>query len=294
MKMQKFGIEIETIGKGREAVARAIQTVVGGTVRYAGGTLDAWEVEDSQARVWQVMKDGSLNAPGHLQAEIASPILGYADLPVLQEAVRAVRAAGARVDESCGIHVHVDAAPFTGKTLGNLAKIVFKQDALIEKALGIAESRRRRFAKPVAREMIEKIQAKKPKAVADLKVIWYGRNETGFTHYDPSRYHGLNLHNLWYRPASASIEFRWFNGSLHAGEIRANIVFCLALCAKALASRSAQAAARAFDPRSAKYDFRVFLLSLDLIGEEFRNVRAHLLKRLPGSAAWKFGQPVAA
>ncbi len=36
----------------------------------------------------------------------------YADLETLQEVVRAVRKAGAKVDASCGIHIHVDAARF--------------------------------------------------------------------------------------------------------------------------------------------------------------------------------------
>jgi hypothetical protein len=48
---------------------------------------------------------------------------------------------------------------------------------------------------------------------------------------------------------------------------------------------------RAYSAQSAKYDFRVFLLGLRLIGDEFETARFHLLKRLPGSAAWKNGRP---
>jgi len=36
MKTLRFGIEIETIGQTRAAVAQAIQTVVGGTVQHVG------------------------------------------------------------------------------------------------------------------------------------------------------------------------------------------------------------------------------------------------------------------
>ena len=51
----KFGIEIETIRRTRQAVAEAICTVVGGTVRHVGqpACYDPWEVTDAQGRVWK-------------------------------------------------------------------------------------------------------------------------------------------------------------------------------------------------------------------------------------------------
>ena len=42
--------------------------------------------------------------------EMVTPKLTYAELPKLQECVRQVRHAGAKVNNTCGIHVHVDAA----------------------------------------------------------------------------------------------------------------------------------------------------------------------------------------
>ncbi|MFP2903034.1 VrlE, partial [Corallococcus sp. 4LFB] len=54
-----------------------------------------------------------------------------------------------------------------------------------------------------------------------------------------------------------------------------------------LASKAASSKRRDFNPATAKYDFRVFLLHLGLIGEEFKTARLHLLKKLEGSAAWK-------
>ena len=106
MKTLRFGIEIETIGQTRERVAQAIQQVVGGTVHYAGypACYDPWNVTDARGRTWKVMADSSLSADKTRQAEVVSPILTYEDIPELQEVVRAVRRAGARVDSTCGIH----------------------------------------------------------------------------------------------------------------------------------------------------------------------------------------------
>ena len=75
--------------------------------------LDPWEIQDPRGRVWKVVSDASLtSAPPNLRAEIVSPILRYEDMNELQEVVRAVRRAGAKVDAKCGLHCHVDAAPF--------------------------------------------------------------------------------------------------------------------------------------------------------------------------------------
>ncbi|MCA9605569.1 MAG: amidoligase family protein, partial [Myxococcales bacterium] len=84
-----------------------------------------------------------------------------------------------------------------------------------------------------------------------------------------------------------TVEYRYFDSTLHAGKVKAYIQFCLALSAKAIGAKRAVSARRAFDPSTSKYDFRCFLLRLGLIGPEFKTARLHLLARLGGSAAWK-------
>jgi len=286
-----FGIEIETVKRTRERVARAIHSVTGGEIRHVGSPaiFDPWEVTDEQGRTWKVVSDGSLiNVPGHLRAEVVSPVLAYEDIPTLQEIIRAVRRCGAKIDSRCGIHVHADATPFDGRTLANLAKIIYKQEALILTALGVNENRQRNYSKPVSDDLIKKIERNRPKTKDQLNRIWYGYHNRRPQHFDSSRYHGVNLHNVWYR---GTVEFRWFEGTLHAGKVKAYIQLVLAVAAKALNGRAASSRKRSFDPRSARYDFRVFLLHLGLIGDEFKTARKHLLAALPGDSAFKRGRP---
>ena len=88
-----------------------------------------------------------------------------------------------------------------------------------------------------------------------------------------------------------TVEFRLFNGTTHAGEVKTHIILCLAIAAKAKTAACASSKKqRPYNPASAKYDLRVFLLRLGLIGPEFKNTRMHLMKRMPGSAAWKDGR----
>ena len=98
----------------------------------------------------------------------------------------------------------------------------------------------------------------------------------------------MNLHNVWYR---GTVEFRWFEATLHAGKVKAYIQLVLAVATKALNGRAASSRKRRFDPRSARYDFRVFLLHLELIGDEFKTARKHLLAALPGDSAFRLGRP---
>nr|WP_240191670.1 amidoligase family protein [Desulfoprunum benzoelyticum] len=136
--------------------------------------------------------------------------------------------------------------------------------------------------------MIQRIEQHRPRTKDQLNRIWYGYHNRQPQHYDNSRYHGVNLHNVWYR---GTVEFRWFEATLHAGRIKAYLQFCLAVAAKALNGRAASSRKRDFDPQSAKYDFRVFLLHLGLIGDEFKTARKHLMANMPGDAAFKNGRP---
>ena len=283
MKTLRFGIEIETVGQTREVVARAIHSVLGGHLRG-----DAVLAPDG--RTWRVVHDGSLSG-GTRSGEIVSPILTYADLETLQEIVRAVYKAGCRADASTGIHIHVDGASLDARAATNLVKMINKQERILERALGVTPARLGRFCRPIDPAFMARLEAARPRTLADVSRAWYGHDNARPTRYDQSRYHGLNLNSLFFR---GTVEFRYFNGTLHAGKVKAYIQLVLALTAKALASKSTSSKKRAFSEASAKYDFRVFLLGLGLIGDEFKTARLHLLEHLSGSAAWKNGRPTRA
>ncbi|MDR2142539.1 MAG: amidoligase family protein [Deltaproteobacteria bacterium] len=280
-----FGIEIETVKRTREQVATTIQTVVGGTILHLGGHYDAWAVFDGQGREWKVVSDSSLTLVDKMyQSEVVSPILTYADLPQLQEVARALYNTGSRIDRTCGIHVHVGAQNATVKGLVNLTKLVYKQENLMFEAMGVDAVRKEKYCQPVSSELIAKLERTKPKSREDLNRVWYGHYNPSPEHYDTSRYHGFNMHNVFFRN---TIEFRYFNSTLHAGRIKAYVQFCLCLFAKAMNANSASAKQTALT-ESAKYDFRVFLLKLGMIGDEYKTARLHLTQRLAGSSSRKY------
>jgi len=281
-KTIRFGIEMETVGLGRDKVAAAVRSVTGGTItRDFNHVYDRYLVTMADGRIWTVMRDGSLNNVNGANggAEIVSPICTYSDMATVQEIARAVRKAGAKVDGSCGIHVHLDGARFAPKQAANLVNLAHKWDNFL--TLALDNGRRARWCAPVNPATIQQIRdAWASLDDATLNTIWYGRRNTNPQHYDPSRYQGMNLHNIWYR---GTVEFRHFNGTLHAGEIRAYICLALGMGSQALrASRMIKPDRRPVVASKAKYDWRVALIHFGLIGDEFKNVRHHLLARMTG------------
>ena len=115
-----------------------------------------------------------------------------------------------------------------------------------------------------------------------LEYIWYNGPSGRYQHYGETRYHGLNLHSVF---SKGTIEFRLFNSTLHAGEIKSYIQLCLAISHQALVQKSASRIKT--QSSNEKYTFRVWLLRLGLIGDEFKTARHHLLKNLEGNIAWK-------
>lgn len=276
MKVLRFGMEIETVGITRDALARAIHSVVGGTVRGD-------QVQDARGRVWRAVPDGSLSS-GFYSGEVVTPILEWGDIETLQQVIRALRAAGARADASCGIHIHVDGSRFDAKSLTNLVKLVNKQERLIEHALKIDPRRRQRYCRPIDQDFLARLERQPARALDEVKTAWYGRYVGRVDRYDQSRYHGLNLNSFFYR---GTIEWRSFNSVLHAGKAKAYLHLVLAIAAMALEAKRAVSTKREFNPATARYDFRCFLLRLGFIGAEFKSTRKHLMEHLGGSAAWK-------
>jgi len=207
-------------------------------------------------------------------------------METLQTVVRALRGAGARVTVSSGIHVHVDASTLDVRSISNLCKLWNRQERVISRALDNA-GRRTWCREENSDGLVDRIVADKPQTLEDLAKAWYGTEDTTYRtgrHYDSSRYHALNLHNLWYRRPNGTVEFRCFNSTLHAGKVRAYVCLCLGMVARAKAARSVQVDRRPLDETTVKYDMRQFMIKIGLVGAEFKSVRKHLLAKLPGSS----------
>lgn len=111
-----------------------------------------------------------------------------------------------------------------------------KPESLLIDALNLDRSRINHYCRTVDPEFLQRLNRKKPKTMSGLADIWYqdsygSRN----IHYNPTRYHMLNLHATF---TKGTVEFRLFQfdnpgdgrkGGIHAGQLRTYIQLCLAL-----------------------------------------------------------------
>lgn len=301
IKDQCFGVEVEMTGITREQAARALAEYFGTTPSYYGGVYDTWKVCDPEGKEWKLMSDASIDGevwtgteyvPNDIKdyrVEMVTPKLTYAELPKLQECVRRVRKIHAKVNNSCGIHVHVDASNHNRQSLKNLIGIMYSKEDILFKALQVNEDRAAQWCQKVREPMLRQARTLSSDETSDLtqlENIWYegfegdGRNR--HDHYNRSRYYALNLHSTFYR---GTVEWRCFNSTLHAGKVAAYVNLCLAISAQAIAQRST--VMRKTHSENELFTFRVWLVRLGLNGEEFKHTRDHLLAHLEGDRAWR-------
>lgn len=299
IKSQRFGVEIEFTGITREKAANLVARMLGGVASYpARNCYHTRTVEDNKGRTWKVMRDSSINPERNdgttdysdeYRVELVTPPLNYEDIETLQEIIRVLREAGGKANSSCGIHVHVDGANHNADSLRRLTGIFNSRQDLFYEALNIGH-RANTWCKKTDPKLFQTMKKDKHLTTRKLEVIWYSdanhqyRGGIDHSHYNNTRYQGLNLHAFF---TKGTVEFRLFNGTMHAGKIKAYIQFCLALSAWAITAND-NVKFNNIDSYTAEQKVKImnsFLTKrLGLTGEEFKTCRHHLLKPLKDAA----------
>ncbi len=299
LKNQLFGVEVEMTGITREKAAAIVAEVLGTTASKPDSTCyETRIIADQAARKWKVMRDGSIssiqsdnsNSPiDEYKVELVTPPLNYTDIELLQNIIRKLRENGARTNTSCGIHVHVDGANHTPNSLKRLINFMVARQDLIYEALEI-KSRGERWCQKLSANLLKEMKSCTELSRNDAERIWYSPANDGYIsgidhqHYNPTRYHGVNLHSYF---SNGTVEFRLFNSTLHAGKIKAYIQFCLAVSAWAITD-TGKVIFKSMDnytPVQKVTIMRNILTNrLGLYGDEYKTCRLHLMAPLKKAA----------
>lgn len=299
LKNQKFGVEIEMTGITREKAANLVAEILGSTSsRPAAGCYHTRTIRDAKRRAWKVMRDSSIepvrNDNTHesideYKVEFVTPPLNYEDIDLLQNIVRKLRKNGATVNNSCGIHIHVDGANHTPESLKRLVTFFISRQDLIYEALEIG-ARESSWCRKVNANILNEMKKHKSLTKDIVESIWYSPANDGYTgsidhqHYNRTRYHGINLHSYF---TKGTVEFRLFNSTLHAGKIKAYIQFCLALSAWSIQSND-KAVFRSMkdytDQQKVTIMRNILTRRLGLYGEEFKTCRLWMMTPLKKNA----------
>lgn len=197
---RNFGIEIEAYNCSKQKLAQEL-TAAGIKVK-----VEDYNHIDSQER-WKITSDGSLT--GNQSFELVSPILhGEEGLKDLEKVCWVLELCDVKVNNSCGLHIHMDAAGFTLQTWKNLALSYKRLENVID-AFMPSSRRNNRFCQGFAH--ITETQIKTAGTITDLRRA-----------FGNDRYRKVNLEAY---ARHRTVEFRQHSGTTNFTKMSAWIYF---------------------------------------------------------------------
>lgn len=197
---RNFGVEIEACNCTRERLAREL-TAAGINVQVEGYN------HTDHTDHWKLVTDSSLS--GNNTFELVSPILhGEQGLEELEKVCWVLDLCNAKVNDTCGLHVHMDAAEFDLATWKNLILTYKRLEGVIDNFMPRSR-RNNRYCKALS--TITETSIKSARSISDLR--------TAFFH---NRYHKVNLEAY---ARHRTVEFRQHGGSTNFTKMSAWIHF---------------------------------------------------------------------
>lgn len=197
---RNFGIEIEAYNCTRERLAREL-TAAGINVQVEGYN------HTDHTDHWKLVTDSSLS--GNNTFELVSPILhGEQGLEELEKVCWVLDLCNAKVNDTCGLHVHMEAAEFDLSTWKNLILTYKRLEGVIDNFMPHSR-RNNRYCKALT--AITENSIKHARNIGDLRAAFFH-----------NRYHKVNLEAY---ARHRTVEFRQHGGSTNFTKMSAWIHF---------------------------------------------------------------------
>lgn len=213
-----FGVEIEFYGTTvselkEELKAQNIKAVFEG---YTHTTTSHWKI----------VTDASVTSTGTgrtVGLEIVSPVLcGLDGIVQLQKVCEALNKAGAKVDRTCGLHIHLDARDLELKDWKNIIIFYYNYQDAIDMLL------------PKSRRGTRNSYCKR-RSESELRDIQKAKTIDGLMSATWDRYKGVNTQSYL---RHGTIEFRQHSGTIEFEKIVEWLQFCLAVINKCKSLKS--------------------------------------------------------
>ena len=223
----KFGIEIECFGCTRTAIKdELIKHCINADIQ----TYNHVTVEGQ----WKITLDGSVTSDGtdlimDLHGNmvmkgievVSPPLYGVEGLKELHTVLDVLNKLGAKVDKSCGLHIHLDSTHLTTNNTKNILVMYYNNQQLIDKLIHSDRAAgSSKFCQAIEKEQLEKVRGAATKEMIGI--------------YMRTRHKVVNARA--YRRHVNTIEFRQHHGSLDYDEIvnwltflQMMLVYCVSL-----------------------------------------------------------------
>ncbi len=195
-----FGVEIETT-----IPAGSLSVPVG----YHGRGNPIPELSG-----WLADADPSIlvTTRGHIQCEFVSPVFkGTEGLKQLIRDLAFIKSIGAKINESCGLHIHVGFDKSNTVSMAKLATLVSNFEKAIYATTGTKKREQGRWCNGLKR---------------------HGNAETALNASRMNRYHVANFGTV-----KPTVEFRAFGATLNASKLVGYVRMCLGLVERALLAK---------------------------------------------------------
>lgn len=249
MDKHGFRFQMQVTGRERKEVAGLIANYFGVQAAYQGTRGFGYLITEPSGREWLVDKTGAVVTQSVAEDNVAEM---FAVLKALEEN-------GAEAVGQASVTVTTEG--HNGVTLRNMVNLLAAKEQLIAKAMGSASQ------SLIAPAMVTAVNAVRLKAVEDFLEAAGGEESPGLA------------------ITRDTIAFRWFAATLNPEVIQAYIQFALAVNEMALAQK--HSSPHETDTINEKYTFRVFLLRLGFIGEDYSASRKIFLDRLSGNGSFR-------
>ena len=207
MSNRTYGVEIELIGLTQE---RAVEIL-----RSEGIDAGFW---GGNARYWIIKTDSSVHdLAGGRGIEIVSPVLkGKAGLEQIRKVASALEANGARINKTCGLHVHVGARDLSALHVQSILNRYSTFESVIDSMMPVSRrANHNHFCLPIAEIIRWDSRELLTKPWPDLVDM---ARSVG------SRYYKVNV-SAYLR--HGTIEFRQHSGTVNPEKIINWVLFCL-------------------------------------------------------------------
>jgi len=245
-------IQVSLDGRKRKELAIAVGTILGAPVSYKGPPTYEFEVGKAS-----IGRDGSIslkNARAVTENRLLEGLQERGFMPILTEDAKNLLSRDSSNDAEVSWD---DGLPFT--------EVARKEDAELPDSTTIQ----------MPLDGFDETALQNLRLLVDSKALLIQK--------------AMEIADMPIVKTEISIDFPWFERILSAEEFTAYSHFIAALCD--MAKRQKRVVATEKPTENEKFTFRLFLVRLGLIGDEYADTRRILLRNLSGNGSWKDSEP---
>lgn len=249
----------------RKEIVKVLGEHLGVKPKYMGVPSLAYQIETA-GETYIIDRAGKITNSEGIELEIEA-ILN----PIVEEKINEVTEDEETITESqtTPFEIAITMEGHTGITLRNLINMIYSKQELIIKSLGISgEIINEEFVKGINEAEIRTLEEFKTKADNIGKE---------------------NCKGIEFDFENKKISFKFINEEANEKILEAYAQFIGLLDQSAKELKHASAKVSITD--NPKFTFRVFLIRLGMVGDEYKTTRKILLENLEGNAAFRYGKP---